>query len=47
VKPGFSQTAAQKADAARVVHLIRITGGEEQRRPRQSIDSAQSVTCRD
>jgi hypothetical protein len=26
VKPGFGQTAAQKPDAAKVVHDIRITG---------------------
>jgi hypothetical protein len=26
VQPCFGQTAAQKADAARVVHRVRITG---------------------
>jgi hypothetical protein len=26
VKAGFGQTAAEKADAAKVVHLLRITG---------------------
>jgi hypothetical protein len=26
VKASFSQTAAQEADAAKVVHLLRITG---------------------
>jgi hypothetical protein len=27
MKPCFSQTAAQKSNAARVVHSLRITGG--------------------
>ena len=30
VKPCFGQTAAQLADAAKVVHGVRITGGVEQ-----------------
>jgi hypothetical protein len=30
MKPGFGQTAAQKPDAAEVIHTLRITGAGNQ-----------------